>query len=372
MTRNTYDGPQGNSPYGGYPPQPAYGQQQQEYGGYPPGEGQGYNQQYQQYPGPGSNQGYGDNQGSAQSYYGRNDQPYQQYSHDRPQEQPPHQNYQSGPASGYTPAPGQYNHQYGGPPPPQDYPPPYGQQQQYPPHHMQQPSGQVDNFRSQFDQPYAQPNASGHYSQSGPYPPGASEQDRGLMGALAGGAAGAYGGHKMNHGVLGTIGGAVAGSMLEDAYKKKGKKDKKHKEHKPHHSRRGSSSSSSSSSSSDSDSSKDRKKKKKGMSAPAGNFHASSRNVYLESRSTLVAESADVRGHFQRTAIDLNDVFTNTNGKMHWARGGNFAGSARHIRLTDNGNCLEAELGDGRGGWIYNKVDLNERITNDNGRLHLL
>ncbi|PPJ52562.1 hypothetical protein CBER1_11023 [Cercospora berteroae] len=371
MTRNTYDGPQGNSAYGGTPPQPACGQQQQEYGNYPPGEGQGYNQQYQQYPGPGSNQGYGDNQGSAQSYYGRNDQPYQQYSHDGPQEQPPHQNYQSGPAPGYTPAPGQYNQQYGGPTPPQDYPP-YGKQQQYPPHHMQQPSGQVDNFRSQFDQPYAQPNASGYYSPSGPYPPGASEQDRGLVGALAGGAAGAYGGHKMNHGVIGTIGGAVAGSMLEDAYKKKGKKDKKYKEHKPHHSRRGSSSSSSSSSSSDSDSSKDKKKKKKGTSVPAGNFHASSRNVYLEGRSTLVAESADVRGHFQRTAIDLNDVFTNTNGKMHWARGGNFAGSARHIRLTDNGNCLEAELGDGRGGWIYNKVDLNERITNDNGRLHLL
>jgi 18S rRNA (adenine1779-N6/adenine1780-N6)-dimethyltransferase len=36
------------------------------------------------------------------------------------------------------------------------------------------------------------------------------------MGALAGGAAGAYGGHKMNHGILGGIGGAVAGSMLEE------------------------------------------------------------------------------------------------------------------------------------------------------------
>lgn len=187
------------------------------------------------------------------------------------------------------------------------------------------------------------------------------------MGALAGGAAGAYGGHKINHGILGSIGGAFAGSFLEDTLKKKGKKEKKPK--KPR-SRRGSSSSSSSSSSSDSDSGK--RKKKHGMSAMAGNFHASSRNVYIEGHSTLVAESANTHGHFQRTTIDLNDVFTNTNGQMHWARGGNFADSARHIRLTDNGNCLEAELGDGRGGWMYNKVDLNERITNEDGRLILL
>ena len=56
----------------------------------------------------------------------------------------------------------------------------------------------------------------------------------------------------MNHGILGGIGGAVAGSMLEDAYKKHNKKDKKDKKKKKE--RRGSHSSSSSSSSSSSDS----------------------------------------------------------------------------------------------------------------------
>jgi hypothetical protein len=33
---------------------------------------------------------------------------------------------------------------------------------------------------------------------------------------------------------------------------------------------------------------------------------------------------------------------------------------------------IEAELNDGRGGWVDNRVELGERITNDNGRLELL
>ena len=44
------------------------------------------------------------------------------------------------------------------------------------------------------------------------------------MGAMAGGAAGFYGGHKKQHGLLGMIGGAIAGSKLED----KMFKEKKH------------------------------------------------------------------------------------------------------------------------------------------------
>lgn len=39
------------------------------------------------------------------------------------------------------------------------------------------------------------------------------------MGALAGGALGGYGGHRKNHGFLGTIAGAIAGSKLEDKFK---------------------------------------------------------------------------------------------------------------------------------------------------------
>jgi hypothetical protein len=182
------------------------------------------------------------------------------------------------------------------------------------------------------------------------------------MGALAGGAAGGFAGHKVNHGFLGTIGGAVAGSMLEDAYKdKKHKKPKKEKKHKK--SRRGSSSSSSSSSSSDSGESH----------VLAGNYSASSRGARLEDDGrTLVADCRDTNGHHRESRIDLNACLTNTNGSLRWARGGNFRPSARDVSLVDGGRVLEAELGDGRGGWIRNHIRLDERIENSNGRLSMI
>jgi len=104
----------------------------------------------------------------------------------------------------------------------------------------------------------------------------------------------------------------------------------------------------------------------------AGNFHASSQHIRLEGHSLLVADCADVNGHWHHAAIDLNDCFTNSNGDLLWARGGNFAASARHIRIVEEGRMIEAELNDGRGGWVDNRVELGERITNDNGRLELL
>lgn len=56
-------------------------------------------------------------------------------------------------------------------------------------------------------------------------PEQAQEGERGLAGALAGGAAGGFAGHKANHGFLGTIGGAIMGSIAEDALKKNKKRD---------------------------------------------------------------------------------------------------------------------------------------------------
>lgn len=188
------------------------------------------------------------------------------------------------------------------------------------------------------------------------------------MGALAGGAAGGFAGHKMNHGILGTLGGAVAGSMLEDKFKdsKKSKKAKKEKHEKKHKKSRRGSSSSSSSSSSDSDSGESHH-------ALAGNYSASSRGARLEDDGrTLVADCCDVNGHHRESRIDLNACLTNTNGSLRWARGGNFRPSSRDVRLVDGGRVLEAELGDGRGGWARNHVRLDERITNDNGRLEMI
>ncbi|EMC95639.1 hypothetical protein BAUCODRAFT_46320, partial [Baudoinia panamericana UAMH 10762] len=103
-----------------------------------------------------------------------------------------------------------------------------------------------------------------------------------------------------------------------------------------------------------------------------GNFSRNSRDIYMEDRCTLAAECLTGHGQHQRSYLDLNDCFTNTDGRLLWSKGGDFAASARHIHLTEGGRALEAELGDGRGGWIHNKVYLDERISNDGGRLVML
>lgn len=62
---------------------------------------------------------------------------------------------------------------------------------------------------SDFDPTRGDPSA-------GPTDPNAPEGERGLGGALLGGAAGAYFGHQKHHGILGAIGGAIAGNFLGD------------------------------------------------------------------------------------------------------------------------------------------------------------
>lgn len=79
-----------------------------------------------------------------------------------------------------------------------------------------------------------------------------------------------------------------------------------------------------------------------------------------------------VSGHPRRSSIPLNGVLTNTFGKFNWARGGNFGASARHVRLVEGGRVLEAELGNGRGGWDQAWIRLDERISNQDGSLVFL
>ncbi|RMZ79381.1 hypothetical protein DV738_g3411, partial [Chaetothyriales sp. CBS 135597] len=249
-------------------------------------------------------------------------------------------------------------------------------------------------------------NAGSGGAGQGPNNPG-GESDRGLLGALAGGAAGAYGGHKVNHGFLGAIGGAITGSMAEDAIKKHKKKDGHH-EHSGHHEhgqghhggggggygaygqgpppshRRHGSRSSSSSSSSD-----DEKKKKKwgggsaagsygyghhehhgghggygrGTPSPAplcGNFSASSTLITLDRDYDLIASCRILNGDSKLTSISLNPVLGNDRGRFVWARGGNFVMSARDIHLAEGGKILTAELGTGDGRWNRAWVRLDE------------
>jgi len=198
------------------------------------------------------------------------------------------------------------------------------------------------------------------------HPPNPDEQDRGLLGALGGAAVGGYAGHKVNHGFIGAIGGAYAGHKLEDHIKEEKKKKKAEKKAQaaamgvPY--RRGSSSSSSS----DSDDGKHGKR----PTQFRGNFSGSSSQITLDKDYDLIASCASVSGGHRLSSISLNDILTNEDGHFRWVmHGGNFGGSARHVRLENEGRVLVAELGKVDGHWREDRIWLDERITNNDGDL---
>ncbi|ORY64486.1 CVNH domain-containing protein [Pseudomassariella vexata] len=257
--------------------------------------------------------------------------------------------------------------------------------------------------------------------------------ERGLMGAAAGGAAGAFAGHQAGHGVLGALGGAFAGHKLEDFAKdrresKKEEEQRKHQMHSPpppppaynsgehrQHEPHGNQQSQDSHSQS----------RSMGGGGLAGNFSASSHDVHLEGNLILRATCRRPGGADEHSSIDLNRVLGNQDGHFHWVsgsgttnyqvkqgdtlrdiarqyhcgfgdiakinhldnpdliypgqnlqvprhEGGNFGASARDVHLVDGGRVLEAELKNVRGDWHRSRVDLNERISNNNGHLCLV
>ncbi|KAF2666669.1 CNVH-domain-containing protein [Microthyrium microscopicum] len=314
------------------------------------GQGQGqYNQSQQP---PYNQQQYQNQPPYGQQPYQQGQQPYgqSQYNNQSPQ---PHYNHPNQQYNQYTPPPGQYT-----PQPNQQSQ--YTNQSPYPP---PQPS------------PYEQGQAASYYNPSSnrPNPPALSpsalankptnptDEERGLMGALAGGAAGGYAGHKMHHGIIGTVGGAYAGHKLEDAYKNHNKPTPPspnnpatpqqpyggappaYDGHNQHH----------------------------GMPANMqGNFSGSAEGVNLDRDFDLIANCRAVDGSMRMSAISLNKVVGNDNGRFNWVReGGNFGASARNVRLVENGRILEGELRDVEGRWVWSRLWLDERIGNNDGEL---
>ena len=197
------------------------------------------------------------------------------------------------------------------------------------------------------------------------------------MGAVLGGATGAFAGHKVNHGFLGAVGGAYAGHKLEDALKDK----------KKHNSRP------SSSSSQQQELPPmmivppqpiyDRVDTPTSASAPSpspkpepsrfGNFSHSSSRISLDRDYDLIAECRTIRGHQKLSSISLNQCLTNMDGHFKWAGAdpGRFGDSARNVRLADEGRVLEADLRAMNGTWRADRIHLDERITNIDGDLQL-
>jgi hypothetical protein len=175
------------------------------------------------------------------------------------------------------------------------------------------------------------------------------------MGALAGGAAGGYAGHKMHHGFLGTIGGAYAGHKLEDKYKEHHNKPPPSPTHQA------------------------------GPPVPTashpnnnsgqlkGNYSGSAHNATLDGDFDLIAECTAVDGRKKLSSISLNQLLTNEDGHFRWVpSGGGFGASARNVNLVEGGRFLEAELRACDGRWLHDRICLDERIENSDGDLRFI
>jgi hypothetical protein len=72
----------------------------------------------------------------------------------------------------------------------------------------------------------------------------------------------------------------------------------------------------------------------------------------------------------------LNNAITNDDGHFKWVDSGsgpgNFAASARNVRLVDGGRILEAELRGCNGAWRRDTIRLDERIENSDGDLRII
>lgn len=346
------------------------------------------NNGYQQQGGYQQNNYQDDRRGAANEYYSEGQQQYG--GNQRDYNQPPPQ-YQ------------QHNSQYG------------EQQQQY-------GGGYNDNR----DQGYGN-NNQGNFGNE-------QEGDRGIMGGLAGAAVGGLGayklagpatGHKKTSGLVGALGGALAGHAMQegvsswkdshDDKKKKEEEEKKHKydnqhQHGGNHDNR-----------------------PRGGHY-AGGFTGSSQDIRLDAHGefTLHAQCRRVDGSMQSSSISLNRILENENGSFSWSTGhssggsesitvqsgdtlraiaarhncsfdelarhngiqnpdmiypgqrlempgggrqsssgGNFGASARNVRLVDGGQTLEAELLR-NGDWVTASIVLDERIGNNDGCLEFV
>ncbi|RGP81086.1 cvnh domain-containing [Fusarium longipes] len=235
-----------------------------------------------------------------------------------------------------------------------------------------QQGGAAQSYYSESQHSQQGPHGSGPRDQFN----GGDEQDgeRGFMGAVAGGAAGAFGGHKIGGAtghsksstIIGALAGAFGGHKLQDAAedwkderdekkeeeKKREEEEKRRKEeqkrreeeeknrrdddrHSSHHRRRSSSSRRRSRSRSSSRGSNRRR-----SGHYAGNFTASSRDIRLDAHGDYVLHASCKRenGDYQHTSISLNKLLENDRGSFRWSAGGHHGGSSQVT--VQNGDTL--------------------------------
>ena len=163
------------------------------------------------------------------------------------------------------------------------------------------------------------------------------------MGGLAGGAAGAFGGHKLGgkagHGTAGTIigalGGAFAGHKAQDAaedwrHERKDKKQhekeeeerRKQQEQQQHHGGYQNS---------------DNKHDSRTRGDFGGNFTESSQDIRLDAHGDYVlhAQCRRLDGSYQSSSISLNQIIENDGGSFRWSGGNSNGGSSYTVQQGD-------------------------------------
>lgn len=330
---------------------------------------------------------------------------------------------------------GQGQQQYGGNQQNYNQPPP--QYQQHNSQYGQQPQSDSYGQRDNRDQGYGGNQSYGNqgYGNQNNDSNDGQESSRGFLGAAAGAAAGGYGayklagpatGHSKTSGLVGAIGGALTGHVLQDGAESwKHKRDEKKEKEKWE---------------------KEQEKKHSNNDHKsygghyAGGFMNSSRDVRLEAHGdyNLHAQCRREDGSYQSSTLPLNRLLENDNGSFRWSNGGsssntsssssvvtvqsgdtlraiaarhncdfhelarhngiqnedmiypgqrlevpggqsnssgggsgNFGASARNVRLVQDGHVLEAELLR-NGEWVTSSIVLDERIGNKNGCLELV
>lgn len=107
--------------------------------------------------------------------------------------------------------------------------------------------------------------------------------------------------------------------------------------------------------------------------ASAQNYLGSCTHIILEN-SSLIATCASHDGLFNDTSINLDDLISNENGILAWNDLGGFSSSCKNY-ILDSFRYLGADCGEPCHYWNINsctntsKIDLSEKLYNDNGRL---
>ncbi|KAF2009068.1 carbohydrate-binding module family 50 protein [Aaosphaeria arxii CBS 175.79] len=261
-----------------------------------------------------------------------------QSSYQGGQQQPGYNRNNSGEAGDYY---GQGQQQYGGGP---------GQFQ-----NQQQYGGGSGQNQNQSPPPYGQQSQSQGYGNSGYGDqgyggPDGETGDRGFMGAMAGGAAGAFGGHKIGgtgSTIVGALAGAFVGHKTQDGISDwKDKRDEKKEEEerrKKEEERR---------------EEEEKRRREDGHhhsghhghgshNSPrggnyAGGFTQTSRDIYLDTHGDyrLHAQCRRQDGSYQSSTISLNRVLENDRGSFRWSGGG--GGSSSSIVTVQSGDTLRS------------------------------